>query len=210
MPPRKPLDSEAKAARRRLALQKFRDKHNADLRDSARERMQRQRTLPTTETQKASKRAAAKKYREKHKESIHARDSLRRARKRREEEAALTPEESLTTTLNPVPPSEAARRHKYWEEWSPPPESEGGSDTDSAGKDNSPISGSIFYGRAKSRTPPDLHCECRLPAFCPKCTCGCDYMCCLYHHDDESEHRKWMKDLTREENMLRAKGLRPA
>ncbi|KAJ7087525.1 hypothetical protein B0H15DRAFT_949902 [Mycena belliarum] len=222
MSPRKPpLDSETKAAHRRLALQTFRDKHSMDLRHSAQERMQRLRALKPTEIQKASKHASAKRYREKNKESIRATDSLRRARKRREEEAVLCAErrqrprytrsqtspQSAHADLEVAPPSEVAKHRKYWEEWSPPSESESGSDADSHGDSNSPVPG---YGRTRSQTPPELHCECRLPVHCPKCTCGCDYMCCLYHHEDESNHRKWMKELTLEENMLRAQGLRPA
>lgn len=74
---------------------------------------------------------------------------------------------------------------------------------DSQSDDDGPIPGAVFYRAPRPASPPlDLDCDCRLPAFCSKCTCGCDNVCCLYHHEGESEHRKLMKKWTIEEQIL--------
>ncbi|KAJ7853155.1 hypothetical protein B0H14DRAFT_2580551 [Mycena olivaceomarginata] len=139
------------------------------------------RTQAQTKTQKDGQLSSAAKYREKsNRESIRAADALRRAN-------------ATWRVLEILGRSESES------------ESES-SDSDSEFLNDSPIPGASYgYGapRPRSLTPPDLDCDCLLPAYCPKCTCGCDYMCCLRHHENESDHRKWMKVLTLEEEQLR-------
>ncbi|KAJ7106465.1 hypothetical protein C8R43DRAFT_1045608 [Mycena crocata] len=165
--------------------------------------------------------ASAATYRTKNRESIRASDTLQRAEKlivkqhdddtrkaralqeREHEDRARQP----PSTPQPAPLSAFASRHFL----SAPEFSSEESESDDIDSDSpaelpseSAISDRIFYGeepRARSPTP-DIFCQCPWPKYCPKCTCGCDYMCCLYHHEDESEYRRWMKELTCEERGL--------
>ncbi|KAJ7851887.1 hypothetical protein B0H13DRAFT_1904869 [Mycena leptocephala] len=236
--PKTIFDPEAKRARRQAALARYAAKHKGKLRASAKERMRRIRARPPTTTQKEGQLRSAAKYRETsvkasshvNRDSIRAADSLRRAKKCIETDGTEAYDERVQRPLM------AKTQHKY-ERRPPSPrprpavmsntmrrnleihdESKSGSESDSGLEpgsdtlDNESIPGATFYGygapRPRSPTPPDLNCNCVLPAHCPKCTCGCDYMCCLAFHENESEYRRWMKELTREEEDLRRQGLR--
>ncbi|KAJ7818742.1 hypothetical protein B0H13DRAFT_1922125 [Mycena leptocephala] len=227
--PKTIFDPEARRARRQAALARYASKHKGKLRASAKERMRRIRTRPPTTTQKEGQLRSAAKYREINRDSIRAADSLRRAKKSIEANGAEAYDERVQRPLM------AKTQHKY-ERRPPSPrprpaivsnamrrtleihhESESGSESESElerGSDtlnDEPIPGATYgYGAARPRspTPPDFHCNCILPAHCPKCTCGCNYMCCLQFHENESDYRRWMKELTREEEALRSQGLR--
>ncbi|KAJ7079411.1 hypothetical protein B0H15DRAFT_804460 [Mycena belliarum] len=203
MPPSKPqLDAETKKARRQASLQRYAAKL---------------RSKTPTPAQQDGKLAAQKKYRTNHRDAIRNTDALRRASKRKERDSIQTyrkaaapnqakNEKRLAGSQCKIPPKPSAKDHnKYWEEWSPSPsesdsESQSGSESDNGG--SSAIPSKVFYANVRSETPQVLDCDCLLPAYCPNCTCGCDHMCCLYHHEGESEYRKWMKELTWEENSL--------
>ncbi|KAJ7865213.1 hypothetical protein B0H13DRAFT_1898687 [Mycena leptocephala] len=181
-----------------------------------------------TKTHKDGQLKSAAKYRKKNRESIRAADSLRRAKKCIETDGAEAYDERIQRPLM------AKTQYKY-ERRQPSPRpkstiasnaarrtleilgqsesvSESDSDSDSEFSNDSPVPGASFYGygapRPRSPTPIDLNCNCVFPAYCSKCTCGCDYMCCLRHHENESDHRKWMKELTLEEEQLRRQRLK--
>ncbi|KAJ7124031.1 hypothetical protein C8R43DRAFT_958926 [Mycena crocata] len=209
---RPPLDAAIKAERRQAALKRYALKHARKLRLSSQERMQRFRSKTPTEQQKAKKLASAKEYRERNRESIRAADSLRRAEERlltkREEDerkarAQLKHEQRARQRRTPPTPKPQPRMRSRQAhvscESEPSP-----SDSESETQHDAEIPERVFYSNpARPRSPtPDSFCQCTWPKYCPKCTCGCDYMCCLYHHEDESEYRKWMKELTCEERGL--------
>ncbi|KAJ7706804.1 hypothetical protein B0H17DRAFT_1192368 [Mycena rosella] len=220
--PKARLDPEVVSASRQTTLRRYADRNKVKLRTKAQTRMQRLCSKPATQAQTEGKRAAEKRYRVQNRDMIHAADALRRAKKYIELRAAEAHEELF---LRPVM-AKMQRKHKghalpprpqptivlnssrckmVLEEWSEPESSDE--------EDFSPIPDTVFYRRSiprlRSNTPPDLHCDCLLPAYCDKCTCGCDNNCCLYRHSNKSEECWWMKDLTREEEMLRVRGLRP-
>ncbi|KAJ7155577.1 hypothetical protein C8R43DRAFT_1000504 [Mycena crocata] len=201
------LSSEAKVAHRHTALKKYAAKHKSKLRASAKERMQQcvelawLRSKSPSQNQHKRQLASAATYRTKNRESIRASDTLQRAEK------LIIVLVKPPSTPQPAPLSAFASRHFL----SAPEFSSEESESDDIDSDSpaelpseSAISDRIFYGeepRARSPTP-DIFCQCPWPKYCPKCTCGCDYMCCLYHHEDESEYRRWMKELTCEERGL--------
>ncbi|KAJ7109050.1 hypothetical protein C8R43DRAFT_962628 [Mycena crocata] len=208
-----PPNSDTKAARRQAALKRYALKHAKKLRVSARGRMQRFRSQPATEERQEKELASAKKYRNQNRESIRIADSVRRAEKslrtQREEndekaraqlerERRVRARRTLRRLAPPSPPPlPQSARHRRGLLDLVPPNSE--SDSELATEQSCVIPERIFYRgispRPRSPTP-DLECNCRWPQYCGKCTCGCDYMCCLYHHKDESEYRQWMKQLT--------------
>ncbi|KAJ7893021.1 hypothetical protein B0H13DRAFT_1886511 [Mycena leptocephala] len=228
--PKTIFDPEARCVRRQAALARYASKHKAKLRASAKERMRRIRTCPPTTTQKEGQLRSAAKYRKTNRDSIRAADSLRRAKKCIEGDGAEAYDERVQRPLmaktqrkyerrppsprpRPAIVSNAMRRTlEIHDESESESESEPESERDSDTLNDEPIPGASFYGygapRPRSPTPPNLDCNCVLPAHCPKCTCGCDYMCCLQFHENESDYRRWMKELTREEETLRSQGLR--
>ncbi|KAJ7066858.1 hypothetical protein B0H15DRAFT_958293 [Mycena belliarum] len=217
-PRKKCLSSEAVAASRKATIRRYADKNKVKLQASARARMQRLRSVPPTEEQLKAKQIAQKKYHVKHNSDIRQADSLRRARiaiekhgaenfDDRANQASMSRTQRKHERRAPLPRPQRpevpnyARSERIVEPWSDPESS----DEEELGLGPIPV-----YGRATSHPPskpqesptPDLTCDCCLPAFCPKCTCGCDYTCCLYHHENEDANRRWMKELTREENTL--------
>ncbi|KAJ6451586.1 hypothetical protein C8R45DRAFT_88860 [Mycena sanguinolenta] len=223
------LDPETKRARRQEALKRYATKHKTKLRAAAKERMRRIRAQAPSETQKNNKLKSATKYRGKNRESIRAADALRRARKCIETDGVEAYDEhfqrrSMARTQrkyekrppSPRPkPSVILGAARYAREIAGISESESDSDcseSEESDSEESSIPGPSIHRiggpQPRSPTPVDLDCDCLLPAYCPKCTCSCDYMCCLRHHANESDYRKWMKGLTLEEEQLRRQGLR--
>ncbi|KAJ7127211.1 hypothetical protein C8R44DRAFT_733837 [Mycena epipterygia] len=163
-PKKKMLDAETKAIRRQEALQRYaRNVHSQ----------------PRTQKQQEGQLASATKYCDQNCKSIRAADALRRAEKCIEKDGVEAYDELVQRP-------HMARTQRKHEGHPPSPrpcslhmllfyesESEG---KDSESDDDGPIPGADFYHapRPRSPTPPDLDCDCRLPAFCPKCTYGCD------------------------------------
>ncbi|KAJ7179981.1 hypothetical protein C8R43DRAFT_941718 [Mycena crocata] len=210
------LSDEAKVARRHAALQRYAAKQTQIQASCFWKGTLR--SKPASQEQKQQQLSSATKYRKKNREHICISDAARRDEKRLRQEAV-----KALQSLSRQPPAEATQKSgAYVMHPTPRPalatntthaaRNMDDSDNDCSSESssmhpNSPISGPVFYadGCASSRPhspTPDLDCNCRWPQYCGKCTCGCDYMCCLYHHEDESEYRKWMKQLTCEERGL--------
>ncbi|KAJ7024744.1 hypothetical protein C8F04DRAFT_1270014 [Mycena alexandri] len=84
---RKLLDAQAKAANRRAALQRYANKNREGLREAARARMERLRSVEGVLESRRKARASAEAYREKNRAKIRAADAARRERKRAAAEA---------------------------------------------------------------------------------------------------------------------------